>query len=189
MREFYSRTALVVTEIFPDILRNIIQSRISARDLYRKFDKAFYSSCWPEQQNLLKKIKHDNSFSSLDIPTTYRLLRYFSLIPPPSNGWGTDPALTDIVISDDVERIRKLRNKIAHSFDATISKSDFDTFFVRCCEIGGRIDQYFNKQTSFKQKIVDCKICLMDTEMQTKYEKAVKELENLKRKIYQKNVM
>lgn len=187
MKEFYSRAVLVITDIFPAILRAIIHSQISAQDLYQKLtvDTAFLRSCCHEQRIRLETLKHCHLFKSLDIPTTYKLLRNFKLIPHPSKGWGVDPAPTDIIIADDVERIRICRNKIAHSFDATISKNDFDTFFVKCCDIGERIDKYFNKQTNFEQKIVDCKICLMDIEMQTKYEKAAKELENLKRKIYE----
>ncbi|XP_071149102.1 uncharacterized protein [Mytilus edulis] len=180
MRELYSRTSIVITDIFPDILRDILQSTICPHDLYKKCDTKFLSSCFSDQRTYLKTLKLNNSFSFLDIPIIYKLLRHFKLISPPSKGWGTAPDPTDRLIADDVERIRTLRNEIAHRCDANIDKNTCDAFFVKFSEIGERIDIYFTGQTNYEQKVVDCRMCPMDIQMQTKYENAVKELENLK---------
>ncbi|XP_076089018.1 uncharacterized protein LOC143059415 [Mytilus galloprovincialis] len=180
MRELYSRIAIVVTEIFPDILRDILQSTISPQDMYKKCDKKFLSSCFSDQQTYLKTLKLKQSFSFLDIPIIYKLFRYFSLISPPSKGWGKDPDPTDNLIADDIERIRTLRNKIAHRCDAKIDKNTCDAFFVRFCEICERIDVYFTGKTNYEQRVIECRMCPLDIQMQTRYENAVKELENLK---------
>ncbi|VDI47976.1 Hypothetical predicted protein [Mytilus galloprovincialis] len=184
MRELYSRIAIVIIDIFPDILRDILQSTISPQDLYKKCDTKFLNSCFSDQQTYLKTLKFENSFSYLDIPIMYKLLRYFSLISPPSKGWGKAPDPTDRLIADDVERIRMLRNEIAHRCDANIDKNTCDDFFVEFSEIGERIDTHFTGQTSYEQRVNDCRICPMDIKMQRKYENAVKELENLKLSVH-----
>ncbi|XP_071150437.1 uncharacterized protein [Mytilus edulis] len=180
MRELYSRTAIVITDIFPDILRELLWSLISPQDLYKKCDTNFLNSCFSDQQTYLKTLKLKNSFSFLDIPIIYKLLRYFSLIPPPSKGWGKAPDPTDDLIADDVERIRTLRNEIAHRCDANIDKNTCDALFVKFSKIAERFDIYFIGQTNYEQKVIDCRMCPMDLQMLTKYENAVKELENLK---------
>ncbi|CAG2187588.1 unnamed protein product [Mytilus edulis] len=180
MRELYSRTAIVITDIFPDILRDLLRSTISPQDLYKKCDTNFLNSCFSDQKTYLKTLKLKNTFSFLDIPIIYKLLRYFSLISPPSKGWGKTPDPTDNLIADDVERIRQLRFEIAHRCDANIDKNTCDALFVRFSEIGERIDIYFTGKTNYEQKVFDCRMCPMDIQMLTKYENAVKELENIK---------
>ncbi|VDI17206.1 Hypothetical predicted protein, partial [Mytilus galloprovincialis] len=180
MRELYSRTAIVITDIFPNILRDILRKTICPHDLYKKCDTKFLSSCFSDQRTYLKTLKLQNTFSFLDIPIIYKLLRHFSLIPPPSKGWGTAPDPTDRLLADDVERIRTLRNEIAHRCNTNIDKNICDAFFVKFSEIGERIDIHFTGQTNYEQKVIDCRVCPMDIQMQTKYENAVKELENLK---------
>ncbi|XP_062587785.1 uncharacterized protein LOC134249449, partial [Saccostrea cucullata] len=51
---------------------------------------------------------------SMDVSIMYKLLRNFSDITPPGNGWGKEPKIVDIAESDDIERIRLYRNKYSH---------------------------------------------------------------------------
>lgn len=51
---------------------------------------------------------------SMDVTIMYKLLRNFSDIAPPGNGWGKEPKIVDITESDDIERIRLYRNKYSH---------------------------------------------------------------------------
>ncbi|XP_062604455.1 uncharacterized protein LOC134266248 [Saccostrea cucullata] len=51
---------------------------------------------------------------SMDVTIMYKLLRNFSDIAPPRNGWGKEPKVEHITESDDIERIRLYRNKYSH---------------------------------------------------------------------------
>ncbi|XP_062570675.1 uncharacterized protein LOC134232705 [Saccostrea cucullata] len=51
---------------------------------------------------------------SMDVTIMYKLLRNFSDIDPPGNGWGKEPKVDHIAESDDIERIRLYRNKSSH---------------------------------------------------------------------------
>lgn len=178
-RERYSRVSMAIIETFPNILRDVIESIISASHLYQKcipFLKSFYA----EQQKNLATLQHSNSYDSLDITLIYKLLRQFPLLPSPTKGWGNIPDKVDIQVEDDIERIRYYRNQLAHRSDIKINKSVFDEYFQTFRDIGHRMDLYFNQKSNYEQRIIGYKTCRMDTEMLAKYENAMKEMENIK---------
>ncbi|XP_062568940.1 uncharacterized protein LOC134231052 [Saccostrea cucullata] len=61
---------------------------------------------------------------SMDVSIMYKLLRNFSDIYPPGNGWGKEPRIVDITESDDIERIRLYRNKYSHDSGSSPVISD-----------------------------------------------------------------
>lgn len=176
-RERYSRISQVVTDTFPNILRNILRSSIPANALYQIIIKHL-SSFTTEQQNNLQDLKL-NSYDSLDVPLIYRLLRLFQLIPSPTKGWGIIPDQGDTALGDDIERMRHYRNKMAHKTNINITKNEFEVYFEDFCYIGHRMDIHFLQKTTYKETILSHKICVMNEQTQTKYENAMKELENM----------
>ncbi|XP_062581613.1 uncharacterized protein LOC134243377, partial [Saccostrea cucullata] len=70
----------------------------------------------PQLEILFPPEGGSNSVTSLsmDISIMYKLLRNYSDIPPPGNGWGKEPKVEYITESDDIERIRLYRNKYSH---------------------------------------------------------------------------
>ncbi|CAC5383517.1 unnamed protein product [Mytilus coruscus] len=132
--ERYSRVSMAIIETFPNVLRDVIQSMISASQLYQKcipILKTFNA----EQQKNITTLQHSNSYDSLDITLIYKLLRQFSLIPSPTKGWGSIPDKVDTNIGDDMERIRRYRNQVAHRSDTKINKTVFDKYFENFREI------------------------------------------------------
>ncbi|CAC5399556.1 unnamed protein product [Mytilus coruscus] len=113
---------------------------------------------------------------------------HFSLIQQPTKGWGNFPDQTDVTIADDVERIRILRNEIAHRHNTNIEDKLFEEYFAGFRDICHRIDQYFSGGTGYEQSIIDCKTFSMDIQMKNKYENALKELENMKMRFESKPI-
>ncbi|XP_062609818.1 uncharacterized protein LOC134271596 [Saccostrea cucullata] len=72
----------------------------------------------PSQLQLLFPIKGGSNTAvsslSMDITIMYKLLRNYSDIAPPGNGWGKEPKVQHITESDDIERIRLYRNTYSH---------------------------------------------------------------------------
>ncbi|CAG2243021.1 unnamed protein product [Mytilus edulis] len=116
----------------------------------------------------------------MDITLIYKLLRQLSLISPPTNGWGNKPEKTDMKLADDVERIRRYRNHLAHRCNTNIGKDEFDDYFDKFRDIGYRMDLNFFNKTNYERLIKLHKTCSMDKQMQTKYMNALKQLENIK---------
>lgn len=182
-RERFSRIALTVIDSFPDILRDIIRSIISPSKLYQMCIPHLRYFC-THQQSCLNDLHSSNSYHTFDVTLIYKLLRQFSLVLPPTNGWGKAPDKQDTKLSDDIERIRDFRNQIVHRCSTKISKDEFDNYLNQFREIGKRMDLYFFQKTNYEYIIIGHETCRMDTQMQIKYTNTLKELENLKRKIY-----
>lgn len=180
-RERYSRLALAIIETFPDILRDVIRSNISGSQLYLQCIP-YLNKFTSEQQLKLMELQYSNTYNSLDVTLIYRLLRQFSLIQPPTKGWGSIPDDVNTKLGDDVERIRYLRNQIAHRSDTNIDARVFDDYFDKFQNIGCRMDLLFFYKTNYEQRIIGHRTRRLDTEMLTKYENALKELENIQRK-------
>ncbi|CAC5407291.1 unnamed protein product [Mytilus coruscus] len=140
------------------------------------------SSFFTDQKTCLSDLKSLNSYDSFDISLIYKLLRQFSLVPPPTNGSGNAPNKIDTKLSDDIERIRHFRNHLAHRCSLNITKEEFDNYFDQSRDIGKRMDLYFFQNTNYEYKIIGHKTCRMDTQMQTQYNNTLQELENLKRR-------
>ena len=51
-------------------------------------------------------------------------------IPAPTSGWGSQPLPGDTNQTDDIERIRYLRNSLAHYPRLEISDMDFLTYWT-----------------------------------------------------------
>lgn len=189
-REFFLRIAIIIIDIFPDILRDILQSTITASQLHQRFKSGSHKCVlFSDQKIIVEDLQHSNTFRSLDISLMYKLIRGFALITPPSQGWGRDPDPSDIVIADDVERIRLFRNKLAHGCETSIKRKLFDEYIKQFSEICKRVDNHFSAKTSYEQRVVECKTCTIDIQLKEKYEEAVKELENYKRKIFEINTI
>ncbi|CAC5399559.1 unnamed protein product [Mytilus coruscus] len=177
--ERYSRVSRVIIDTFPNILRDIIRSNISANKLYQMC-LPHLNSFSIDQKTILNNLQSSHSYDSMDITLIYKLLRQFLLVHPPTKGWGSNPDKVDINLADDVERIRRYRNQLAHRCSIDIDKNEFDDYFNNFCDIGNRMDLNFFHKTNYEQEIKGHKTCSMDMQMQTKYKNALKQLENIK---------
>ncbi|CAC5385050.1 unnamed protein product [Mytilus coruscus] len=182
-RERYCRLAMAVIDTFPNILRDVIRSNISASDLYLRCIRLI-NTLNPEQQANLRQLHYSNTYSSLDITLIYKLLRQFNLIPPPTQGWGAIPDKADSKLADDIERIRFYRNQIAHRCDTNIDTNVFDDYFDKFQDIARRMDLIFFQKTNYERQIIGHRTRRIDTELQKKYENAMKKIDNIQCKAY-----
>jgi hypothetical protein len=56
-------------------------------------------------------------------------------IPAPTRGWGIPPLPTHINETDDIERIRDLRNELAHNPKFEICDTDFSTHWTDLSQV------------------------------------------------------
>lgn len=178
--ELYARLSLAVVRVLPCIFRSIIKSVMSPA-LLSSLCKLPFNTFTYQQQTTLKKVQITNSYDPLDIPVIYRIIRLFSLLRPPTRGWGILPNSTDVSIGDDIERMRLLRNRIVHIQIDDISETVFDNYFTQFLSIGERIDKYLN--TSYKQEILSCMTLKLSSNLQVKYAEGIKELEQKRKTV------
>lgn len=126
------------------------------------------------EKSQVNTLKSSNNYESLDASMLYKLFRTFTCVDEPTQGWGKLPANYDISISDDIERIRILRNKSAHRCDTRIDQTEFENQFLQFHDITRRISiDHENELTAIETDSLDHK-------RQIELEKALHELEDIK---------
>ncbi|CAG2211627.1 unnamed protein product [Mytilus edulis] len=170
--ERFARIGWVIVDLFPKILRAVIQKQISAGFLYKLCSDNWNLFTY-EEQNKLNSLKSSKTYDLLDIPLAYRLLRQFGIINEPTNKWGKPPSRTDSSTGDDIERIRFLRNNYAHRSNINVTQSEFDTTFSTFKEICHRMDKYFNNDcaSGYENDVSRIKTTPMDNQLRQKIPK------------------
>lgn len=186
-RTNYARLGLVVVDIFPNILREILRSNIAPEVLYRHIRKqqknnpSVFNRMTHEERVRLNTLTN-RTYDNIDFITMYKLMRSFSLLDDPTQGWGKQPTNADVTISDDVERLRIVRNKIVHRIKADIDLIEMNDYFSNIVHITQRIDTYLGKLPAqgFDREILHFQTHCMDSEMEQKYYQALKDIEDIK---------
>lgn len=91
--------------------------------------------------------QYSGTFNEIDISCLCKLLRVIGSIAPHKNGWGKIPADSDNCISAHIERLRFIRNSLAHNPDQTFSDDEFKTQWSKLqkCIVGLVKQKYDNE--------------------------------------------
>jgi hypothetical protein len=179
-RTNYARLGLVVVDTFQNIFREIMCGRL-APDLLYKNIKDKKNEMTPTEYASLKTLTN-GTYDGIDFTLLFRLIRMFSLLDEPTQGWGKLPRHVDVTISDDVDRLRIIRNKIVHRIKADIDLIEMNIYFSNIVNITQRIDTYLGKQSDqgFTSEVLNFQTHSMDSEMVQKYYQALKDIEDIK---------
>lgn len=64
-------------------------------------------------------------------------------LPTPTNGWGKQVDQHDTLLSDDIERIRILRNEVySHTAQSEMSDAEFKSIWIKFEEISIRMETH-----------------------------------------------
>ncbi|VDI61218.1 Hypothetical predicted protein [Mytilus galloprovincialis] len=178
----YARIGHAVQQLFPDILQELITIKEPPHRLSHEVKT---------NKNLSKILRSDElllindvvpkGYANFDIPLIYKLIRNLNLVPPPTQGWShsTAPCLAEIKPGDDLERIRRFRNKTLHRGNAQVTDTELSQIFTQFKDIAGRLETYMGKQTGeFVDKFKDLETCCMDEDTRTMY---IERLDRLKK--------
>lgn len=187
-----ARYSLVVFNEFPEMMQELLLHHISPIALYTMIgqdDKLNpkgqnNGSLNFEERKMFQSMYH-NGYADVDVTFAYKLLKYFDIIPTPTQTWGRPPGSYDILISDDVERIRLYRNSLCHRASKEISETEFQEWFTDFIDIGSRFDTFLKKnpKNGFLAKILSLKSDSIDVKNEEKYVNALEEICELKRKL------
>jgi hypothetical protein len=74
--------------------------------------------------------------TDFDFTLLYKLIRnLLPAIPAPTRGWGIQPLPGHVNETDDIERIRYLRNILAHNSEFEICDADFSTHWADLSQV------------------------------------------------------
>jgi hypothetical protein len=109
----------------------------------------------------------NKTYNNIDFSTLYKLMRSFSILDDPKQGWGNKPTHMDVTISDEVERLRFVRHKIVHRMKADINLIEMSDYFSNIENITQRIDTNLGKlpDQGFAREVRNFQTHCMDSEM------------------------
>ena len=74
--------------------------------------------------------------ADFDLTLLYKLIRnHVTGIPAPTRGWGIQPLPTHLNETDDIERIRYLRNELGQNSKLEICDTDFSTHWTDLSQV------------------------------------------------------
>ena len=152
----YVRSCCVNIDVFPEILRHILQHDIPPAQIHNLAQAKSNAdrtarvrnpfTLGKEQWTLLQNAG-TAGYIDFDVTLLYQLIRNLTLpsCVPPSHGWGHEPSLpSQITIGDDVERMRTLRNKVyGHAISTTIHDNVFHGYWTTAADICSRMDTQY----------------------------------------------
>lgn len=187
-----ARILLVVSDVFPDMMQEILLNSIPPRTLYNMIqnDKTMSDNLNSKEKKNVQNM-YQRGFTDVDVTFAYKLLKYFNLIPIPTQKWGREPKPCDVSVSDDVEIIHHLRNSLFHRASKEVSEAELLKYFTDFSEFGSRLDTYLHKNPRFGffSKISSLQTHSLDAETEMKYLDALEEINELKRKLFMKFVI
>ncbi|CAC5419661.1 unnamed protein product [Mytilus coruscus] len=141
---------LVVSNVFPEIMQELLIKSIPPRTLITMIqnDKNMSGNLNSKEQKIIQAM-YQRGYADVDVTFAYKLLKYFNLIPTPTQNWGQEPRSCDLSVSNDVERIHHLRNSVYHRASKEVSEAELLKYFTDFSEFGRRIDTYLKKNPDF----------------------------------------
>ena len=181
-KDNFSRFGHGIVGTATGILRDVLEFYVRPTDLLNVYNNTPVPPRLDAHQQQLVMNAATDGYKDFDITLLYTLLRNICSnlrnpatpnLPAPSRGWGKDPLPTDVTISDDIERIRLLRNRVfAHLPRARLSKNEYQQHWGKLKDLCQRC----TNNVRLQQFAHDYEQELKDLESYTLSEKDAKDL-------------
>ncbi|XP_052070218.1 antiviral innate immune response receptor RIG-I-like isoform X5 [Mytilus californianus] len=170
----YARLGHAAQHLLPTFLQEVLLKFEEPRTIYAKCNQDKYLSRRLKPGEMTKlSTAVQYGYTYFDVPLIYSILRnlHGSFIPP-TKGWEhpTDPLVNEIEIGDDLERCRRLRNKIIHRGNTIVTDQELHNYFNEFKTIAGRFEMFCKKNNNdFVSEVDDLRTCCMDEATEQRY--------------------
>ncbi|CAC5424434.1 unnamed protein product [Mytilus coruscus] len=190
-RKRYARMSFIAIDKFTDILKNIAdRTHIEPTAAYSIISHSKLHLT-PEEKEMSETLKTDG-YRKCGHDLLIKILR--KILPPTKQGWGLTPHQSDISVSDDVERIRLIRDRIFQRINPEISEEEEKVILQEVFEVVRRMDVTFkrDKKSSYNRMIIRLSRSNMSKVLENNYVMAgikVEELQCKESQHYGNNVI
>ncbi|XP_063416033.1 uncharacterized protein LOC134697681 [Mytilus trossulus] len=151
----YQRNRNKLTYAAQYLMQEILQELLHIKEPchmiadHLKNDRKLWSRLTKNERDIILKASTDG-YSDFDVSLIYKALRSLNIIPYPTKGWGheTDPESSETTVGDDIERIRRYRNVIAHPREGNFKVTDEELtqWFSAFKDVAKRMEIYLGKR-------------------------------------------
>lgn len=177
-RRRLAKEAILVFKTFPTMMQVLVNQIIPSKTLYymAMANKHFINRLNEGEQTMLKDLR--NGYSKCSFIFLYKLVHMSHVLPGPTSESEGEQSDTTVSMRD-IDQLRKLRNDVCHSAEASVSEVRFEHFFRTLISIAKRIDECC-KSTFEKDIVKIMNNSSMDDEVIDEDIKAIGEIEEMK---------
>lgn len=177
----YTRASLVVTDVFAGMMRDLLITMVSPSNLDVMTSQNSFQRLLQKHEKAMLGTLMRGYFNELDIGIIYKIVRHFTFIQAPSRGWGYVPIAGDITVSDDIERIRIVRNSLMHRPSPILREPQFESMFADFKDVSHRFDTYLyrDETTRYQTAVDEYKTGPIDPESEKKYKEEIYKIESM----------
>ncbi|XP_071130636.1 antiviral innate immune response receptor RIG-I-like [Mytilus edulis] len=170
----YARLGHATQHLLPSFLQEVLLQFENPNQIYincsrnRSLSRRLKPGDWERLKHAVQK-----KYFDFDIPLIYSILR--NLHEPsarPTRGWehSIDPLVNEIEIGDDMERCRRIRNKIIHRGNTRVNDQELNKYFYEFRTIADRLEKFCRKHNNeFVLEVDHLKTCSMDEATELRY--------------------
>ncbi|XP_062567320.1 uncharacterized protein LOC134229585 [Saccostrea cucullata] len=149
-RSRFAKLGMAINDELTQSCRDILEMEVPPALIFRKVkSSSLYQKLRPDQELILRNAAK-SGYNEFDCTLLYMLLRNIcSNFKIPTKGWGGNvmPAAGDVMVGDDIERIRLIRNNVyAHASSAFISQKIFDENWAIISDVCKRLETFTGKK-------------------------------------------
>ncbi|XP_071146397.1 uncharacterized protein [Mytilus edulis] len=183
-RKRYARMTRIAIETFTDILKTIAdRTHVEPAAAYRilTHSKLHLS---PEEKKTSETLNTEG-YRKCGHELLIKILR--EILPPAKQGWELLPHTSDVSVSDDVERIRLIRDRIFQRINPEISEEEEKVILEEVLEVVRRMDVTFkkDKKSSYNRMVIRFSGKIMNKVLEDNYVMAGLKVEDLQCKTSQ----
>ncbi|KAK3088865.1 hypothetical protein FSP39_024757 [Pinctada imbricata] len=164
--ENYIRFGKAIVGIGTSIIQQVLDTHVPSSNIAAAVvGNVYLGNKLTPKQKLLISQAHVAGYKDFDITLCYTLLRNVkvpnkSRFPAPTRGWGNQPLATDTTLSDDIERLRILRNEMfCHLPHPSIPIVQFTEIWTQLADICSRFKVLYPNSKDFCQELRKLELC------------------------------
>ncbi|XP_048768979.1 uncharacterized protein LOC125675389 [Ostrea edulis] len=150
----YCKIIIAIKQVLTLTLRDLLSKKIPPKDIFQRVSNGTkkQKENVKNQMPLIEAAANEEDYSSLDITLLYSLLRNFTDVSEPTDGWRNEPKDGFIRLGDDIERIRHMRNNCVHGpFLNQLSLDKFEEIRTNMIGICDRMTKHIGGDLNYSQ--------------------------------------
>ncbi|XP_056016459.1 uncharacterized protein LOC125677886 [Ostrea edulis] len=150
----YCKIIIAIRQVLTLTLQDLLSKKIPPTDIFQRVSNGTkkQKENVKNQMPLIEAAANEEDYSSLDITLLYSLLRNFTDVSEPTEGWRKERKDGFIRLGDDIERIRHMRNNCVHGpFLNQLSPDKFEEITTNMIGICDRMTKHIGGDLNYSQ--------------------------------------